>query len=178
MNKLWSLLIPVYFYAITILTKYGFISYFNIPASFIEPTSIKDNTIFFFDFTKSLVDSLGWLYFGLSVVALIFAIFVIFSSGSFLRNFFILIIAPAILFGFYKFGSFWAANETSFYTLSSDCLSIDSSEIYIIPNIYNGKAILVPVDDVTMKMKGSFLVKDAAELDCEIEYREVGQIKK
>jgi len=179
-NEFWIIpVITAYVYAVTILTEYGYNSFFDIPQSFIE-ASVAGNIIYFHDLINlifSLVYILKWqlLIFTVIVVVLIIIFRLNYKKTSILI---LIIILLAILGVSYNLGKFLGANETSFYVLSPDCPPIGPYRFYIIPNIYQGKAILVPYDENSKKMKGGFLVKDTAEIGCLIERKQIGKIER
>src|SRR3989344_3587248 len=115
MSKLWSLpVISVYLYAATILTQYGFNSYFNIPSSFIE-ASIKENIVYFFQLFQVASAVAGvmrwWMWAIVIIAALIITFF--YNFHSFFRGIISLagtIILGLLLWGSYNFGSMLAAN--------------------------------------------------------------------
>lgn len=82
-----------------------------------------------------------------------------------------------LLYGSYNFGMLLAKNTSEFYVPTQNCLTLENSTNYIIPNFYQGKAILIPIDG-SRKMIGSFIVKDFSELECETERKYIGQITK
>lgn len=182
-NKFWSIpLISVYLYAVTILTQYGFNSYFNIPPNFIE-ASIQGNTVYFYQLFQLALAVIGlmkfWMWAVLAIGFLMIVLLHIFELRYeiFLYPILILVIG-GVLFGSYNFGNFIAASTESFYVLSSDCPSAGRDGNYIIPIFYEGKAILVPIDGTTKKLQNGFIVKEMSELACKIELKEIGRITK
>lgn len=171
-DKFWIIpAITAYVYAATILTEYGYNSYFNIPPNFIE-ASITDNIIYFYDLIKlifGIIFTINWWQW----VMIIFTFFMIALFYS--HRAIIAIMSLVLLFCFYNLGWFFASIHKDFYVLS-DCLSIDSYKSYIIPTFYQGKAILISYDEKNKKMKASFLVKDIFELGCTIEQKEIGRM--
>lgn len=181
-SKFWSIpVLTIYFYAATILMQYGFISFFNIPSSYLE-YSIKDNIIYFFELIKmiiSVVSALKWL--GISfLLAPSLLIFYLCSTSSRWHNFFkwsaILISILFIIFS-YNFGDFIATNSRNLLLVEKGCPSLNNDFRYIVPNIYNGRYILIPID-LENKISGDFIVKESADLNCLVGYKDIGVIKK
>lgn len=174
--------IAVYLYAITILTRYGFDSYFSLPSDFIA-SSLKENIIFFFQLSQLALSVLAVITLGawvvLTVVALIlFFVYAKFIHHTFLAALVVLAVGISILFGFYHFGNFLAANSTNFYALPNDCPAVGPEKMYIVADINDGKAIFVPIDADTRKLKGGFIVKDISSLGCSMKMTSVGKIGK
>lgn len=172
----------VYFYAVTILVQYGYNSYFNIPSSFIG-VSLGDNVIFFYHVFQIATVIAGlmkwWMWFVvICATAIITAIYLVNSWYNIILDFAAVLILSALLWGSVGFGSLLAANTTNFGVLSSNCSAIGSDNFYIIPVISETKAVLIPVDAETKKMKGGFMVKELSGLPCKIESREIGKIGK
>ncbi|EKE11117.1 MAG: hypothetical protein ACD_15C00137G0014 [uncultured bacterium] len=177
MNIRWSIpIITAYLYAVTILTQYGFSTYFNIPSSFIE-VSIKDNVIYFFQLFQLATNIAGlmslWMWI---IIVVVMAIIFLFYDYSFILNVIVLFFAGLVLWQSYGFGRLIAANTSSFYALSDDCLITREDSLYIIPNFYQGAAILIPISKNNNKIIGNFLIKDISSLGCAIERKEVGKI--
>lgn len=182
MSKLWSIpVISVYLYGITILTQYGFNSYFNIPSNLIE-ASIRENIIYFFQLFQLASAVAGlmkwWMWAVVILTGLIIFFFFSFHSGwrKFI-SFCGILLFGYLLYGSFNFGMVLAKNTVEFYVPASNCASLDKDTTYVIPNFYQGKAILVPID-ISKKMSGSILVKDLSELGCATERKYVGQITK
>jgi hypothetical protein len=179
MSKLWSLpVISVYLYAATILTQYGFNSYFNIPPNFME-ASIKENIVYFFQLFQLASAVAGlmklWMW---AVVILAVLIITFFYSFSGYKKFIALcgtLLLGYLLYGSYNFGMLLAKNTAEFYVPVQNCASLEKDVTYIIPNFYQGKAILVPIDNAR-KMNGSILIKDLSELGCATERKYVGVV--
>jgi hypothetical protein len=181
MKKLfWSIpAIAVYFYAATILTEYGFISYFNIPSNFIS-ASLSDNIIFFYQFfiaTADLADAMKW-YIWLTIVIVISAIIALCYFSELWKGL-VTTIGTILLFfylgSFFMLGHIIAVNTTNFVVPSASCPPIGQSAAYIVPIIGNGEAVIVPID-ASNTMTGGFLVKNLADLDCELEIKNIGKV--
>ena len=179
-NLLWSIpALAVYFYTATVLTEYGYASYFKIPANFIS-ASLSDNIIYFFQlFTAGkygigLIRWYTWLILGLIIVFIAF----LYYSHHLWKKFFTLagvIIFFLLLGGFFHFGEKLAANNAEFWVPASDCPPIGSDARYIIPSLNENVAVFVPIDQ-NNKMTGGFLVKNIADLPCKLEYKNIGKI--
>lgn len=87
-----------------------------------------------------------------------------------------LLLLVYFLQGSHDFGQLLAKSSTDFYIPIQPCTGIPEGR-YIIPNFYQGKAILVPVDDAN-KMTGEFSVKDLSELNCSVKSENTGAITK
>ena len=183
MNKIWSLpILSVYFYAVTILTQYGYNSYFNIPSSFIG-ASIGDNVVYFFHLFQVAAVVAGlmswWMWIvAISAIAIITVIYFFDSWYNIFLDLIAVLIMGMFLWGSYGFGGLLASSVTNFRVLSSDCPQIGSDNFYIIPVISETKAVLIPIDVETKKMKGGFMVRDLSGLTCKIVSQEVGKIIK
>ena len=182
MSKLWSIpVISAYLYGITILTQYGFNSYFNIPSSFID-ASIKENFIYFFQLFRLASAVAGFMKWWMWAVVILAALIIIFffNFHSFWKkviSFCGILFLGYLLYGSYNFGILLAKNTTAFYVPSQNCVSLEKDTQYIIPNFYQGKVILVPINS-DRKMTGSVLVKDLSEAGCATEIKYIGKITK
>lgn len=181
MSKLWSLpVISVYLYGITILTQYGFNSYFNIPSSFIE-SSIKENIIYFFQLfqlASSVAGLMKWWMWAVVILAiLLITFFYNFSGYRKFIAFCATLLLGYLLYGSYNFGILLAKNVSTFYVPAQNCTFLDKNTSYIIPNFYQGKAILVSIDS-NKKLTGNVLVKDLSEPGCGTELKYIGLISK
>lgn len=182
LKKFWSLpFLTLFCYAATVLIQYGYLSYFNIPSGFIE-SSLKDNIIYFFILFKATftVISLlkGWLLVGITLFTLVCAIF--FTPYHWRR--FIYVCVPLLLLAFvwfsYDLGYKLASYSESFNVVDSQCVGLDKDTLYIIPDIYDTKLVLVPIEKATNKMRGGFFVKNSTEVNCVIGYQYIGKIIK
>jgi len=182
MSKFWSIpVISAYLYGVTILTQYGYNSYFNIPSNLIE-SSVTQNFVYFFQLFQLGTAIAGAMKWWMWVVLILGALTVLFFYGShFIWRKIISVIGLGlicfVLYGSYNFGSLLARSTSDFYVPMSDCASLDQNTRYIIPIFYQGKAILVPID-ADRKMIGGILVKDLAELGCTTERKYVGMVTK
>lgn len=180
-NFLWSIpALAVYCYIATVLTEYGYASYFNIPANFVS-ASLSDNIIYFFQLFTAGKYEIGlmrwWAW--LSLIGIIIFIAALYYSHSFWRKIFGFagtVIFLLLLTGFYNFGNRIAANTTAFWVPSVSCAPIGSDSRYIIPALNESQAVFVPIDQDN-KMTGGFLVKNTADLNCKLEYKTVGKVK-
>ncbi len=175
-------ILGIYISGITILIQSGYNAYFGIPSAFIE-SSLKENVLYFFqlfNLWKSVVVLITWWMWVIFIVAVLVIIFFYFSHYI-IRKMIIfagLALAILLLLASYNFGGSWAADRTNFYILPHGCLTVDQKETYLIPTLYDGKAVLVPFDENTRRLKDGFMVKDISELPCMIETKEVGRIEK
>lgn len=185
MKSFWKLpVLTIYLYAITILAQFGFNNYFGIPYNFVEG-SVITNTIYVYTLVQLAIGvfaSMGfWGWFDFLVI-LIFAFAVIvmlFNRPGRVISGFAALIAIAFLWGSVSFGQLIAKTEPSFYVVPTDCLSnVVASTTYIVPNFYEGKAIVVPVDE-NKKIEGSFFLQDISSPACQLSKRySVGPIAK
>lgn len=184
MEKLWSIpAITVYLYTVTTLTQFGYNSYFNIPPNFIE-FSIKWNIIYFFQLfqlASGVIGLMGWWLWFVTLTA--FLVIVSFFSLHRILKIILAILSLALLLfvigpGSYKFGDLIAKSSIAFYVPADQCLSLNGYNTFIIPTFYETKAILIPIDLSTRKIQGSFIVKETSELQCLLEYKEIGKIIK
>jgi hypothetical protein len=182
MQKFWSFpAIALYFYIATILTNYGFISYYNIPSSFLQ-ASLSANIIFFYEFLTSFLSLLGSFHWYVYVAAgfflpiIVALYYLIFQYKRGWKKVFIAILTIiwlSYLGTFYTLGRLIAASQTN-YIVPSNC-SIGPAYAYVIPMIDGGQTILVPIDQ-NDKMTGGFLVKNTTELPCTFEYQEMKRV--
>lgn len=181
MNKLlWS--IPgatIYLYALTILTQYGFLSYFNIPTNFITFSPV-DSTLLAYNLFKlglAIITLIHWWWWALFAIIIVI---VIFFDKEDIIAWTITTLSVLFLYNAVNFGNFIAKNQTRFLTLPSNCPSVveNATTTYVIPATYDTKIALVPVDTITRKMTGGFFVKDMSKLPCQLEYKEIGKIGK
>jgi len=177
---LWSIpAIAVYFYSATVLTEYGYLSHFNIPASFISP-SLSDNIVYFFQLFNVFKYEIGlmswWVWFVIGLIILF--VVALWFSHSFWRV--IIGIGGTLVFllvlsGFFSFGNKLAANNISYLVPSSECAPIGQYSRYVIVDFYNDEAVVVPIDQ-NNKMLGGFLLKKADSFSCRLETKEIGKI--
>ena len=184
MKKLWSLpAVTICLYTVTILTQYGYNSYFNIPSNFIE-SSIKWNIIYFFQlfqFGTEIAGLMGfWMWIVLVLLSLLF-VFLFFLNK--IWRVVLVILTTILLFyiigpGSYKFGFLLAKSTSTYYVPVNQCFTQGNNNAFIIPSFYESKAILIPIDLETKKMSGGFIVREIQELQCPIDLKEIGLIKK
>lgn len=181
MRKFWSVpVITVYLYAVTILTKYGYYSYFGIPTRYID-ASIKENIIYFFQLFQVGASIAGgfkwWMWAVVIVIGIIIFSFYI-SSG--IMEKIILGVGVTIAFLFvwrsYNFGVFLAQNATNFYVPASICTTLDQNTTYVALDFVEDGAILIPIDQSTHRKLGGFMVRSMSDLKCTFEKEEVGKI--
>lgn len=179
-SRLWRIpAIAVYFYIATVLVEYGYAVYFNIPPNFLD-SSLSDNIIFFFQlvtlsqYAAGQLGLLAWI-----VVIVVFGgVWFIYHSNKFWR--FIIgsvgtVLFFLILLGSYSFGKLIASTSTSFWIPSSDCQSIGKDNKYIVPQFFQSQAIFIPIDQ-NNKMVGGFIVKTLADLNCKLEFKNIGRV--
>jgi hypothetical protein len=177
-SHFWTLpVVTAYIYALTILSQYGYNSYFNISPSFIE-ASIRANVIFLYDrgvLFWSVIKIMPWWVMLLNIVTIAVIVIVI----AWLRRrkttaIIVSIIAGILLLnGAMRFGYFLAAHQTDFLVASSDCAPVGPAHAYIAPITYDGKAVFVPIDE-NKKVLGGFIVKDMAQMSCVLQYKTIG----
>lgn len=169
-------MISVYLYGITILTQYGFNSYFNIPPNFIE-ASIKENIVYFFQLFQLASGVAGLMKWWMWIVAILtILIITFFYNFSGYKKFTALcgtLLLGYLLYGSYNFGMLLAENTIEFYVPVQNCASLEKDIVYVIPSFYQGKAILVSISN-DRKMTGRILIKDLSELGCATERKYVG----
>ena len=178
----WSIpAITVYFYSANILAQYGYISYFGISTSFLE-SSLKDNIIYFFQLFKVIFSLFGLInaWYLLIIVPVILMISIFYNPYSWRKVAYF--VSPILLLLFlwfsYDFAYKLASYTESYYVIAPECINSDKEAIYIIPDIYDSKLILVPVDKATNRMKGGFFVKNSSDINCIISYQKTGKIIK
>lgn len=180
--KFWSIpVFTVYFYAANILMQYGYISYFGIPLSFIE-SSIKENILYFFNLFQIIIISIGQLKWWVALLMMLPVLIIIdlCKRNSSWRSFFnilLVILFISSLWFSYKLGGKIAEVNTNYMTIDSACINFDNNYRYIIPDIYQGDMILVPVSPEN-KLIGGYVVKDSSSLNCLINNTNIGIIKK
>lgn len=165
----------LYFYAITILTQYGFNSYFGIPSHLME-ASIRDNIIFSFSVLKTIASIDWWILVSISIGILI--ILYILQYLKFTKTFIITIVLLASIFGFYYLGQFIAKTKETFTIIQSTCLDEKENITYVIPAFYQTNALITPIYTNTNKLTGNFIIKDISEPNCEIFDKVIGPITK
>jgi hypothetical protein len=181
-SRIWSIpAIALYFYVATILMEHGFVSYFNIPSSFIS-ASLSDNIIYFFQLltaSKYAAGQIGLLMW-IVVIATILVVLYLYHSHHFWRTILgytgTVLFFLALLWGSYGLGGFIALNSTAFWTPSINCNFLNGDR-YIIPAVFDTQSVLVLIDGEN-KITGEFLVKNLSDLGCAIEYKNIGKIKK
>lgn len=178
----YLLLVPIYIYVATILTNYGYISYFRIPASSIN-ASIVENTLFFFGILQGLLElhkstdgrlTIAFFFF---IGLLFYGINKRFKTSSNVRDIQIGVVAIILLFLFQNFGLFIAQQRYAFETLSPGCPLVEEGKFYIIHSIHDGNAIVTPVDARTQKMDGGYKNLNVIDIPCSIVSRGVGKVQ-
>lgn len=179
MSKLWSIpVITAYLYTATVLAQFGYISHFGVPSDFVE-ASLRGNIIYFFSLFQigfGVIGALSWWVLVAIAIVVIIILFMRWSSY-WSRYFFSIcgsVVLCLLLWGSYSFGSFTASHTGNFYTLSEDCSFESTSTRFIIPAFFNTKAILVPYDVNTRKLQEGFMVREASEIPCPLQQRDVG----
>jgi len=179
--KFWSIpVFTVYFYAANILMQYGYISYFGISSSFIE-SSIKDNILYFFDLFQIVVIFIGQLKWWVALILILPVVIIVdlCKRNSRWRKFFnilLIILFISSLYFSYKLGGKIAEVNTNYMTVDANCVNYNKEYRYIIPDIYQGNIILVPINHEN-KIIGGYIVKDSSSLNCLISNVNVGIIK-
>lgn len=168
-----------YFYAVPVLLQYGYISYFNIPSSFIE-ASIRDNITVFFDFFRGILR----VPFSLLILLVILIIISIFILGrlrmfdGWMRGITLTAITIISLFVFYNLGGKTAKQKNNFQIVNSSCINGVENLNYIIPFFSRELAVITPITVDENKLTGDFFVRDMSSLECEIQTQEIGPIIK
>ena len=157
--------LTIYLYAITILAQFGFNNYFNIPYNFVEG-SITTNTVYARTLVQLLVSMFtsmgfwGWFNFLVVLALVVDVVVMVFRKPGTIFSGILVLIAIAFLWGSVSFGNLVAKTDTSFYVLPAGCLSTaEASTTYIVPNFYEGKAMVVPVDE-NKKIAGGFFLQE------------------
>ncbi|NTV44789.1 MAG: hypothetical protein HGA67_03800 [Candidatus Yonathbacteria bacterium] len=169
----------------TILTQYGYNSYFNIPASFID-VSIRENIVYLFELFHVALAILGlfawWVWMG--VIVLSVAVFFGISSHRWGSKTLLVLVRVIfslfllfMLYQSYGFGTYIAENSTEFYVPVSDCVFVEENFSYIIPTFYQDRIIFVMIDK-NRKMTGNILLGGSKDLGCMIEKKHVGLVTK
>lgn len=173
--------IGIYCYIVTVLFQYGYNSYFGIPTAFIE-SSIKDNVLYLFfmyNIITSVVGSFDWLLWVLFVFTLLLIVGPIFFWKHYPK---VLLLVSAIIIVFVtlyisKFGAYVARLSETFAVPSPEC-NLKPHDSYIVPVFYQGKAIIVPYDQATNKMKGAFIISSLSDTNCRLEYKNIGKLER
>lgn len=111
----------MFFYAVTILFQYGYLSYFNIPPSFIKG-SIAENIVFAHDLLKVGLAILAFLRWWWIIALLLFILCALSILHKYKTAAALTLIFLA--YGFFNFGTFSAQNQTAFFMPSSGCPAI------------------------------------------------------
>jgi hypothetical protein len=178
----WSIpAVALYFYIATVLMEYGYASYFNIPSNYVS-ASISDNIIYFFQLFTSWKHEIGIMSWWVWIVLFLIAVFIVLLWYSHRAWRVIISIVGTVVFvlllaSFYNFGQALAAINTGFWIPAADCTSVPSSTRYVAPISYGEEVVFVPIDASNTLLNG-ILVKNAATLDCELQYQNIGKIKK
>ncbi|HBM46110.1 MAG: hypothetical protein UT05_C0007G0015 [Parcubacteria group bacterium GW2011_GWF2_38_76] len=176
--QILAIIVPVYLYGVVILTQYGYNSYFNIPSSFID-YSIKENFVFFYGLFNLILIFLGtiswwtWLF----VVLLVFFSYIFYFEFGKIIKFTTIFLLLYALYSSYNFGYLLAENSSEFNTLTDSCSLLKDGNSYIIPNFYQGKAILASINSEN-KLIGEVSIKDLSDINCSIQKKYTGPIKR
>ncbi len=182
MHKLfWSIPgLTIYAYATNILIQHGFYSYFGIPSDFIN-ASITTNIINYFGLFQLVKATMGlivwWMWFILVPIILVL-VFLYYMDSRYQKIIvtFGTLVLIFFLYTSFNFGIQLAKGSEFFYAPISNCISKDGTE-YVIPGFYQDKAILVSIDP-NNKMRGGFIVRDLAQISCELNFQRIGTITK
>lgn len=179
-NLLWSIpAIGTYFYAATVLTNYGFVSYFNIPSNFVS-ASLSDNIIFFYQYfvaSAYLAGHAKW-YAWLTIVLIVGIIVALCYVSDIWKGVFTAIGTIFMLFwlgSFYRLGQTIAINSTIFLIPTAGCPPIGPAAQYIVPITGDGQGVFVPIN-ASNTMTGGFILKNLADLDCTLENKNIGKV--
>ena len=173
-------IIPMYIYGITVLTQYGYNSYFGIPSNFISLLSAQ-NFVFYFQLYQLggvIAHKIQWWMW----IELIFTALIIYSSymSSIVWQW-IIRVSGVVVFVYvflhsYNLGQFVAQNTSVFYVSMNNCSLSHDQERYIIPSFYQDNAILVSIDENNI-LKGNMIIKKLSDLECGITKQNIGLIK-
>jgi hypothetical protein len=166
--------LAVYVYVVTILFQFGFLSYFNLPSSFIG-ASIQANTIYFYQLFTSLVFVLASFKWWWIILGPVF-----FWGGYQLRRYLTWILVGVMFLFFYvsySFGQKYASVHPTFITVPANCVEGDvEAAQYIVPVMSDNIAVLLPVDAGNKLLDGLYL-KNPTELNCRLDFKYIGPIK-
>jgi hypothetical protein len=182
MKKLWSIPIALgCIYAATILTQWGYDTYFNLGANFVD-ASVSGNTLYAYSLIQAIVQILGalhwwWPIIFVIVVVIAVASYFIFGNEGAAFWAILTIVAVLFLYGSPTMGKIIAQQKTDFLVPAPGC-SVGPEAAYFVPDTYQGKAIFVPFDPATKKIGSGFFLKDLSALPCELEYKNIGPITK
>lgn len=179
-NLLWSIpAIALYFYTATVLTEYGYASYFNIPSNYIS-ASLSDNIIYFYQLLMAGQYAIGlvkwWLWIVLALIAIFIAL--LYFSNDFWRNYITLVgtvIFFLILIWFYNLGKGLGGVNATFWMPSASCPPIGTDSRYIVPISLGSDGIFIPIN-ASNTMTGGFLVKDLTTLNCKLVQQTIGKV--
>jgi hypothetical protein len=181
-SKFWSIpVLTAYVYTAAVLAQYGYLSYFEIPSTYVE-SSIQGNILYFFSLFQAAIGAIALMKWWWALLAglILIIIFDLYNSNRFwrkvLRISFIIIFFSSIWLS-YKLGHKSAELNTTFLVLENNCTTLDAKYTYIIPTTYRDKMIIMPIDSEN-KIFDSFMVKDGSDLDCFITKKEIGQVYK
>jgi hypothetical protein len=183
MKKFWSIpIVLAFLYGITILTQYGYDSFFSLPASFVG-ASIASNTLFAYSAVEAflqILTALHWWWWPIIIVTITVTgvlSYLFLESGS--SAFWGIISVTALLFLYFAptLGNIIAKEKIDFLVTAPGC-SIGPDQAYLVPDIYDGKAIIVSFDPKTKKLDSEFSLKDLSQFPCKLEYENIGPIRK
>jgi hypothetical protein len=171
----------IYLYTATVWTQFGYDSYFGIPSNYIG-YSIRENILFSYvmwlsiEYFMATIHWYGW--------ALIFILGTLAYWSPTLRKIILWIFAAFLLvslFNFVKLGDMIARNKTDFFTIASECNTLGTTTKYVIPELHDSDALLVPYttdENHHNKLIGGFVVKNLSELNCRIvEDYQIGKLE-
>lgn len=187
-KKFWTFsALTVYIYTITILEQFGYNQYFGIPYNFVE-SSITVNVVYAFSLSHLVLSMAGAFFAERSVQITLVVAVAIFIGYIYIRKSIyiyrpkgilpglLFILAIVFLWQSVRFGTFLAKMEGSYYVLPVACGDLDKNLTYIVPNFYDGKALVVPVD-ADKKMVGTFFVQDVSTPVCQLKFEYIGIVK-
>ncbi|MBK5215641.1 MAG: hypothetical protein JJE53_02450 [Candidatus Pacebacteria bacterium] len=176
----------LYAYIITILTQYGFNSYFGITSNLIEP-SIRDNIIFIYSLLKVFSTISITILFLIIFIALIWcfrkykkSIYSFYIKNKEYIDLLIVISLISSLFVFDRLGNYLAKMSKNFDVISGECLPFKDNTTYIVPAFYQTKAIVIPVSmGDNPKLLGGLFLKEPMGPECNLQKNiKIGQILK
>lgn len=160
--------VPTYLYAISILTQYGYVSYFKLPSNLVAAT-LKDNVIYFYELFRLAQSVAGffrwWMWLILVVVTLIAVLFYIFNQvWQHTVNIVAFILIVGFLLGSYSFGQTIAAHKASFKVVDESCQNKKWSNL-VIAATNDSVTAFIPIDDFGI-IKSGYLIENTTDIGC------------
>jgi hypothetical protein len=154
----------IYLYAFTILSQAGYDAYFGIPPHYLS-YSIRENTIFLYGLVQGFWVSflVSWYWYSIFIIAIALLWFYK-KKYLFITSIILLVI---FLYSAFDIGIHAGENRKVFLKFLPDCEYSQNVGKHIIPDLYDGKALVVPVDE-NNKMRGGFELKDFSDGECRV----------